>query len=437
MSEVAAGEAAGPATNDTSQATEQQEQDQEHKHAQEQDPEHGHERQPEGEVPQEKQPEQEEQQLQQQPGHQASTSNGPVALGPGGFVAPSSYLRARTPSGSAVQTQRHIQEQGTELEQLHLPPQPVSALDREQAEGLRAIREFLKIRTSYDILPLSFRLIVFDTSVLVKKSLSILLQNGIVSAPLWDSESSAFAGLLTTFDYINVIQYYWQNPDAFKEIDKFQVEKAIGVDPIETVSIHPDKPLYEACRRMLVSRARRIPLVATDDETNRDMIISVVTQYRILKFVAVNVKETQMLRKPLSSLNLGTYDDVASAHMDTPVMDVIHMLVKKGISSVPIVDKEGVVLNVFEAVDVITLIKGGIYDDLSLNIGDALLKRSEEFAGIYTCSLDDRLETIFDTIRKSRVHRLVIIDEEYHLKGVLTLSDILEYILLEGEGDEP
>jgi 5'-AMP-activated protein kinase regulatory gamma subunit len=34
----------------------------------------------------------------------------------------------------------------------------------------------------------------------------------------------------------------------------------------------------------------------------------------------------------------------------------------------------GVVLNVFEAVDVIALIKGGVYDDLSLTVGDALLK---------------------------------------------------------------
>lgn len=36
----------------------------------------------------------------------------------------------------------------------------------------------------------------------------------------------------------------------------------------------------------------------------------------------------------------------------------------------------GVVYNVFEAVDVITLIKGGVYDDLSLTVGEALKKRS-------------------------------------------------------------
>lgn len=36
----------------------------------------------------------------------------------------------------------------------------------------------------------------------------------------------------------------------------------------------------------------------------------------------------------------------------------------------------GIVYNVFEAVDVIALIKGGVYDDLSLNVGEALKKRS-------------------------------------------------------------
>ena len=48
----------------------------------------------------------------------------------------------------------------------------------------------------------------------------------------------------------------------------------------------------------------------------------------------------------------------------------------------------------------------------------------------------DRLDTIFDTLRKSRVHRFVVLSENGHLQGVLTLSDILQYILLEGEGDE-
>lgn len=159
---------------------------------------------------------------------------------------------------------------------------------------------------------------------------------------------------------------------------------------------------------MLKSRARRIPLIDLDDETQQEMVVSVLTQFRILKFVAVNVRETQMLRKPLCDLGIGTYEGVQTAGMDTPVIKVIHQLVGKDISSVPIVDDRGmhssvvynclrdhdlglriatdmvfifwvagVLLNIYESVDVLTLIKGGSYDDLNLSVGDALMKRPD------------------------------------------------------------
>ena len=37
----------------------------------------------------------------------------------------------------------------------------------------------------------------------------------------------------------------------------------------------------------------------------------------------------------------------------------------------------GAVINVFEAVDVIQLIKGGVYEELNMSVGEALLKRSD------------------------------------------------------------
>lgn len=51
----------------------------------------------------------------------------------------------------------------------------------------------------------------------------------MVSAPLWDSKASKFAGLLTTSDYINVIQYYFQNPAALDQIDQFRLDSLRGM----------------------------------------------------------------------------------------------------------------------------------------------------------------------------------------------------------------
>jgi 5'-AMP-activated protein kinase, regulatory gamma subunit len=60
----------------------------------------------------------------------------------------------------------------------------------------------------------------------------------------------------------------------------------------------------------------------------------------------------------------------------------------------------------------------------------------QDFPGIFTCSLSDNMSTIYDTIRRSRVHRFIVIDEESKLEGVLTLSDVLEHTLLEGLEDD-
>lgn len=315
-------------------------------------------------------------------------------------------------------------------------------IKHDQKIGIKAIRLFLQSKTSYDVLPVSYRLIVLDTSLLVKKSLTILLQNSIVSAPLWNNSSSKFAGLLTSSDFINVIQYYFQFPEKFELVDSLtldglrDIEKAIGVDTIETEFIHPFKSLYEACIKMLDSRARRIPLIDEDEKTGREIVVSVLTQYRILKFVALNCKETKMLVRPIKDLpGLGTIKDISTCTMNTPVIEVIHLLAHKSVSSVPIVDEHGKLTNVYEAVDVLGLVKGGIYTDLDLSVGDALLRRPEDFEGVHTCTLNDRLSTIMDTIRKSRLHRLFVVDDEGKLISVITLSDILKYILFGEETD--
>lgn len=71
------------------------------------------------------------------------------------------------------------------------------------------------------------------------------------------------------------------------------------------------------------------------------MVTSVITQYRILKFIAMNVKETDMLRKPLEMIKLGTYGNIVRCSMDTTVLDVIDEMVMKNISSVPVVTTDG------------------------------------------------------------------------------------------------
>ena len=118
------------------------------------------------------------------------------------FVSPLSYLRpASAPRSTMAAPASHLQAQA---QRQGFIPKLDTPFDKDQKKGLvcgnlgrelqsfffgndlnlctnswgqTAIRDFLKVRTSYDAFPLSFRLIVLDTELLIKKSLNILTQN--------------------------------------------------------------------------------------------------------------------------------------------------------------------------------------------------------------------------------------------------------------------
>jgi len=124
--------------------------------------------------------------------------------------------------------------------------------------------------------------------------------------------------------------------------------------------------------------------------------------------------------------------------MSTRVFDVVHMFSEQGISAVPIIDEEGIVVNLYETVDVITLVRLGAYQSLDLTVGEALNQRSPDFPGVVICTSSDSLGTLMQLIKKRRVHRLVVVegDEEERkggkkgrLLGIITLSDVLRYII--------
>lgn len=126
----------------------------------------------------------------------------------------------------------------------HLPP--YNSQESHDA-AVNAIRSFLKCHTSYDAFPVSFRLIVLDIKLNVKKALQCLLLNGlsllsvfylftnltsgVVSAPLWNSEKSRFAGMLTVLDIIHLIQYYYRTASydyAATDVETFRLESLRG-----------------------------------------------------------------------------------------------------------------------------------------------------------------------------------------------------------------
>ncbi|XP_042749621.1 5'-AMP-activated protein kinase subunit gamma-1-like, partial [Lagopus leucura] len=84
---------------------------------------------------------------------------------------------------------------------------------------------FMKSHRCYDLIPTSSKLVVFDTSLQVKKAFFALVTNGVRAAPLWDSKKQSFVGMLTITDFINILHRYYKSPMVqIYELEEHKIE---------------------------------------------------------------------------------------------------------------------------------------------------------------------------------------------------------------------
>lgn len=65
-----------------------------------------------------------------------------------------------------------------------------------------------------------------------------------------------------------------------------------------------------------------------------------------------------------------------------------------------------------------------------MTINEALLYRKERFETVAKCQKHETLSTCIERIIKAEVHRLVIVDDEDHAIGILSLSDLLDFMIV-------
>lgn len=70
------------------------------------------------------------------------------------------------------------------------------------------------------------------------------------------------------------------------------------------------------------------------------------------------------------------------------------------------------------------------YNDLDVSLKKANEHRNAWFEGVQKCTLDETLYVIMERIVRAEVHRLVVVDESEKVIGIISLSDILLYLVL-------
>ncbi|MEQ2304745.1 5'-AMP-activated protein kinase subunit gamma-2, partial [Ameca splendens] len=145
---------------------------------------------------------------------------------------------------------------------------------------------FMKCHKCYDIIPTSSKLVVFDTTLQVKKAFFALVANGVRAAPLWESKKQSFVGMLTITDFINILTRYYKSPMVqIYELEEHKIETWRELYLQETfkplVHISPDASVFEAVHSLIKNKIHRLPVI--DPISGNALYI--LTHKRILKFL--------------------------------------------------------------------------------------------------------------------------------------------------------
>lgn len=297
---------------------------------------------------------------------------------------------------------------------------------------------FMRSHKCYDIVPTSSKLVVFDTTLQVKKAFFALVANGVRAAPLWESKKQSFVGMLTITDFINILHRYYKSPMVqIYELEEHKIETWRELYLQETfkplVNISPDASLFDAVYSLIKNKIHRLPVI--DPISGNALYI--LTHKRILKFLQLfmsDMPKPAFMKQNLDELGIGTYHNIAFIHPDTPIIKALNIFVERRISALPVVDESGKVVDIYSKFDVINLAAEKTYNNLDITVTQALQHRSQYFEGVVKCSKLETLETIVDRIVRAEVHRLVVVNEADSIVGIISLSDILQALILTPAG---
>uniref|UniRef100_A0A1I7VKE5 5'-AMP-activated protein kinase subunit gamma-1-like n=1 Tax=Loa loa TaxID=7209 RepID=A0A1I7VKE5_LOALO len=298
---------------------------------------------------------------------------------------------------------------------------------------------FMRAHKCYDLIPTSTKLVVFDTELTVKKAFFALIYNGVRAAPLWDSKKQEFVGMLTITDFIRILQkYYTKNGsknEGIQDLEKHKIanwrdelERDGHLKPLASIS--PSESLYQAIHVLCKEKVHRLPVM----EECTGNIAFILTHKRLIKFLylyMIDLPRPSFMEKTPLELGIGTWNNVLTVTQNTALIDIMDIFLSKRVSALPVLDDNAKVVDIYAKFDAINLAANKSYIDLGVTAQEALRHRVDWFEGVRCCSPDDSLMKTVEIIVRAEVHRLVVTDHDKKVIGIISLSDILRFLVLE------
>lgn len=245
---------------------------------------------------------------------------------------------------------------------------PIALDPSEPAHSRKKLKDFLISHTAYELIPESGKVVVLDLDLPVRQAFHALHDQGMASAPLWDSEAGTVCGMVSASDFILSLQrlrslvlggsaglnnttYSSPNnnttnnsssiiPLSEREMDYFTVRafreelSSEGLPPKELAYVVPGDSLVTVIGTLIERHCSAVPIMSSLNTTSQPSdgqraikdasdVLHIVNLSAVIACFMRHFRGTPtalpLLGQPVSSLPLGTWTPESSVASMGPV----------------------------------------------------------------------------------------------------------------------
>ncbi|CAJ0608862.1 unnamed protein product [Cylicocyclus nassatus] len=304
----------------------------------------------------------------------------------------------------------------------------------------------LQMNQCYEAMPTSSKMVVFDTEMVLWKAFNGLVYQNTRHVLLSNGQRGGLiTGILSVTDFIRVMLRLHRErarSDALAEekgdIGKLTIQKYRELVQKEgklkdLVSINANNSLLEAARLLAEHRIHRLPVL--DPESGSPLFI--LTHKRLLKFLwcfGQQYSQPDFHIRTAKDLNVGTWVGIRVVFPDTPLTDCLDILLNKGVSGVPVVERDTFkVVDMYSRFDAVGIALEEKANSLEVTVQEALkfknLGRNENDRVVSVRDTDTLWKAITVLVERN-VHRLCAVNENGAIEGIISLSDVINHMVV-------
>ncbi|XP_062184119.1 sucrose nonfermenting 4-like protein isoform X2 [Phragmites australis] len=257
-----------------------------------------------------------------------------------------------------------------------MPPEPSSQNSGVQRAVFRhRVSGILLHNTIYDVVPVSGKIAVLDSEIPVNQAFKIMHDEGLSLVPLWDDNQGTITGMLTASDFVLILRKLQRNIRslAHEELEMHPVSAwkeaklqfyggpdGAAMQRRPLIHVKDSDNLVDVALTIIRNEISSVPIFKSLPDSSGMPLLNLATLPGILKFLCTKLQEQpegySFLQNQLVSIPIGTWSphtgrasnrQLRTSRLSAPLNSCLDSLLEARVSSIPIVDDNGSLRDVY------------------------------------------------------------------------------------------